>query len=162
MKLLTIFISVCVLSTAGEEVYSNEHALDLKSAMPAEEYRRMGLSKLSVDELSRLSRWIVARDSNEVVLDNLIVTSLKKEVAADMSRSLDDNEILKATIKGEFKGWSGKTVFKLSNGQIWRQRLSGSWRHSADSPSVEIKKNFLGYYVMRVADKKTVGVTRIK
>ena len=162
MKLLTIFISVCVLLTAGEEVHSNEHALVLKSAMPAEEYRRMGLSKLSADELGRLSRWIIDRDSSEVVLDNLIATPLKKEVAAETPRSLDDNEIIKATIKGEFKGWSGKTVFKLSNGQVWRQRLSGSWRYSADSPSVEIKKNFLGYYVMRVADKKAVGVTRIK
>lgn len=100
MKLLTIFISVCVLLTASEEVHSNEHELDLKSAMSAEEYRRMGLSKLSADELSRLSRWIIDRDSNEVVLDNLIDTPLKKEVAAEMPRSLDDNEIIKATIKG--------------------------------------------------------------
>ena len=153
---------VYVISFASQEAFSNQHVLDLKAEMSEKEYVLTGLNKLSDDELSRLAKWIIDRDSNEVVLDNLSDTPVKKEVAVEIARPLNDNEIVKATIKGQFKGWSGKTVFKLSNGQVWRQRLSGTWRHTADSPSVEIKKNFLGYYVMRVADKKAVGVTRIK
>jgi len=75
---------------------------------------------------------------------------------------LERNQTIKATIKGKFSGWSGKTIFKLSNGQVWRQRIKGNWRYRAESPSVEIKKNFMGYYVMRVDDKKSVGVSQIK
>lgn len=162
MKICTILVMVHVIFFASQEVFSNQHVLDLKAEMSEKEYVLTGLNKLSDDELSRLAKWIIDRDSNEVVLENLSETPVKKEVAEEIASPLNDNEIVKATIKGKFKGWSGKTVFKLSNGQVWRQRLSGTWRHTADSPSVEIKKNFLGYYVMRVADKKAVGVTRIK
>jgi hypothetical protein len=45
---------------------------------------------------------------------------------------------------------------------VWRQRLKGRWRYISDSPSVVIKKNFMGYYVMRVDDRKSIGVKRIK
>ncbi len=126
-----------------------------------EEIESMGLDKLSDDELRRLSDWIYK------------VESLKKTAVAEASAKpieapkddfvpLNRDVVIKTTIDGKFSGWSGKTTFKLSNGQVWQQRLSGRWRFEAESPSVEIKKNVFGYYVMRVADKKTVGVSRVK
>ena len=29
--------------------------------------------------------------------------------------------MIESQIAGEFKGWTGDTIFKLSNGQIWQQ-----------------------------------------
>ena len=41
--------------------------------------------------------------------------------------------------------------------------MSGSWRHRAESPEVEIRKNLLGMWEMRLIDGgRQVGVTRIE
>ena len=45
---------------------------------------------------------------------------------------------IESRIDGEFKGWEGKTVFKLQNGQIWQQASYGYRFTVADSPKVLI------------------------
>jgi len=65
-------------------------------------------------------------------------------------------------IKGEFSGWSGKTRFHLSNGQVWQQRLPGRWKAHLESPRVRIEKNLFGYYKMTVVEQdRGIGVTRV-
>ncbi len=73
-----------------------------------------------------------------------------------------DAAVYKTRIVGEFRGWYGDTIFRLENGQTWRQRLSGKWFHKADSPEVEISKNVMGYWVLRVVgEDRSVGVVRV-
>jgi len=46
---------------------------------------------------------------------------------------------------------------------VWKQRLPGQWRYDASSPEVEISKNFMGYWMLRVLSAdRAVGVTRIE
>ena len=73
-----------------------------------------------------------------------------------------DAAVYKTRIVGEFRGWYGDTIFRLENGQTWRQRLSGKWFHKADSPEVELSKNVMGYWVLRVVgEDRSVGVVRV-
>jgi len=60
------------------------------------------------------------------------------------------SEPFEATIQGRFSGWSGKTVFPLDNGQVWRQRHGGRYRHTDDDQRVRIYKNLLGMWQMKV------------
>lgn len=70
---------------------------------------------------------------------------------------------VRASISGPFKGWSGKTEFKLDNGQVWRQLVSGKFRVNLDSPKVTIEKGMFGGYYLKVDGyNKTVRVRRIK
>ena len=170
MNKLIPLLSICLMLGSSQQILSDQHAPDLKASMSTDEYEDMGLDKLSNDELARLSKWILGQKSKPLelrVVENKVpkqteeTPSLKPKIESEETRPYD-NQIIKTTIDGLFKGWTGRTVFKLSNGQIWRQRLKGSWRFEAESPEVEIKKNFMGYYIMRVADKKAVGVIRIK
>jgi hypothetical protein len=46
--------------------------------------------------------------------------------------------VIESSIDGEFKGWDGSTIFKLSNGQIWQQSSYAYMYHYAYNPPVLI------------------------
>ena len=72
------------------------------------------------------------------------------------------SEPFEAMIQGRFSGWSGKTVFPLDNGQVWRQRHGGRYRHTDDDQRVRIYKNMLGMWQMKVlSNGRSVPVRRI-
>lgn len=50
-------------------------------------------------------------------------------------------------IKGSFKGWKGKTVYKLDNGQYWKQKIYSYHYHYAYHPRVTIWKEGSRYYL---------------
>jgi hypothetical protein len=69
---------------------------------------------------------------------------------------------LRAKVIPQFKGWSGKTVFSLDNGQVWRQRTPGSMRYSGGDSNIIITQNWLGKFIMNHPDSgRSVGVRRI-
>jgi len=69
---------------------------------------------------------------------------------------------LVAKVVPRFAGWSGKTVFSLDNGQVWRQRTTGSLRYSGNDSTVIITQNMLGKFVMKHQDTgRSIGVRRI-
>ena len=68
-----------------------------------------------------------------------------------------------AHIKQPFEGWTGKSVFYLDNGEIWKQRQGGKYRYTGQDTAVVIDANLFGFHVMTLtATGKTVGVKRIK
>lgn len=70
---------------------------------------------------------------------------------------------LEARIVGKFRGWNGKTVFTLDNGQVWRQRVSGKYTYMGDDTRIVISQNPWGFYDLRlVAADRKVGVSRVK
>ena len=164
MKNITKFIVGITMLLVTHVAYSDAEVADIKNLLTQEKFDQMGLSKLSDRELSVLYDWIKSGEFEEPVAEKPSIDTVQAALnqSAPKAVDLERNQTIKATIKGKFSGWSGKTIFKLSNGQIWRQRIKGNWRYRAESPSVEIKKNFMGYYVMRVDDKKSVGVSQIK
>ena len=142
-KLVLLIFIVLYGTLEAEEKFS------LTDAMSSEEFTELGLTKLTPQEINKLSDWI----------NNFDKSNLKQ------NQAFPDNEdrfVITSQIDGSFRGWDGKTVFRLKNGQIWQQRLSGKWRYFAEDPPVEITKNFFGYFVMRVNDKKSIGVKRVK
>ena len=51
---------------------------------------------------------------------------------------------------GEFRGWSGTTVFHLENGQVWRQTQTGQMHWVVDSPLITIRRTRIGTYWLSV------------
>ena len=67
-----------------------------------------------------------------------------------------------AKVIPSFRGWGGKSVFVLDNGQVWRQRTPGSLRYSGADSTVTITQNLLGKFVMKhQGTGRSVGVRRI-
>ena len=91
-----------------------------------------------------------------------IAKAAEEEAAEEAARVATRDEPFEADIVGPFSGWGGKTVFTLSNGQVWRQRTGSNYRHTADGQAVAVKKNFMGLWTLTVLSSgRTVGVYRI-
>lgn len=130
---------------------------DIRKLMTPEEFEAAGLDKLSPAEIEALNRWVVrytAHEAPEVRRQDVVV---KAEAAKA------DEAGIKTRIAGEFTGWDGDTIFRLQNGQVWKQRLDGRWHYRADSPEVELHKNLMGFWVLKVVETdKSIGVKRLK
>ena len=115
---------------------------DIRELMTAEEFAAAGLSRLSVEEMDAVNRWLVrytAQDSAEMIKTS---PAVKETTRGDV----------KSRIDGEFTGWNGPTRFPLKNGQVWETRSSKRYSYSAIDPEVEITRTILGQYRMRVID----------
>ncbi len=64
---------------------------------------------------------------------------------------------------GEFTGWSGRTLFRLENGQVWKQIDNSKLVWKASSPVVTIRKGAFGSFRLGIEGvNKTVKVKRVK
>lgn len=99
--------------------------VELRSLMSQSEFRAAGLDRLSARELAELDGWV----------GRLVARLLVKRKQAGCVTPIDSR------IDGEFQGWSGRTVFGLENGQVWRQR-GAVLRHTYKvSPRVRIARS---------------------
>ena len=126
-----------------------------KKLMSAEEFSATGLEKLSAEELDALNSWLIRYTAGDAQV--LVETN---EAVREAERSYE----IESRITGEFDGWTGKTVFRLENGQVWQQRLSGRYPYRGPAnPLVRIEKNFFGFYKMTLVEEdKSIGVSRLR
>ena len=68
--------------------------------------------------------------------------------------------MIQSTIRGEFTGWSGETVFALDNGQIWPQAAYAYHYHYAYRPRVTIVQTGTGHIIRVEGVSETVIVRR--
>jgi hypothetical protein len=72
------------------------------------------------------------------------------------------SDVIETTIDGEFKGWDGSTIFKMTNGQIWQQSEYAYMYHYAYRPSVTIYESKDGIK-MKVEDvDELITVKKLK
>jgi hypothetical protein len=182
----TLFGTLCLLLTevANGEQQSGERGIE--KLMTAEEYRRTGLHKLSQEELMALEAWFrehageldSTAESAPVAGATAISVPASGNAAGEAAAAaraeenfgfpeprLKENEPveLHAEVLPPFRGWNGKTVFRLDNGQVWKQRSSGHHTYTGDDRRVVISKNAMGFYEMRLlAADRSIGVKRVK
>jgi hypothetical protein len=160
----------------------------LERAMTDEERVRSGVDSLTSKQRQYLNDWLKTRygeaasvDSQERVStrtnsppkpskQTAIDEEIERRVAEELaSRKKQDSEAntnrgpFDAMLIGDFTGWRGKTVFRLDNGQVWRQRSSSQYRHRGDDYRVKFDKNWMGGWEMTVISSgKSVLVSNVK
>ena len=70
--------------------------------------------------------------------------------------------VVESTIDGQFEGWDGETIFKLSNGQICQQIEYNYHYHYAYMPKVIIVKTGTGYKMQVDGVRKAISVKRLQ
>jgi hypothetical protein len=156
--LLTLALSAAVAADSSSQP-------DVETLMTPEDYAASGLEKLSDTEREHLSEW-VERYREGAVLGPLVhkKPSLMTEEEKVEYKQIEEvvNADIVAKVIPAFIGWNGKTVFRLDNGQTWRQRTAGKLRYSGSDSTVTITRNKLGKYKMKHEDTgRSVGVKRI-
>ena len=175
------------ISSAADDV----EAPEIQTLMAPDDFSASGLDKLTDSERAHLSDW-VARYREGAIKGPPVPGKQREEAAAEAARETTDvaaedagqgttdeypgsyrteeqktkdSEVkyeLVAKIVPSFRGWSGKTVFTLDNGQVWRQRTPGSLRYSGSDATVIITQNIIGKFKMKHLDTgRSVGVRRI-
>ena len=124
--------------------------------MSQADFRAAGLDHLSPEQLKYLNEWLRAHGG----AGHIVKPGETPEFYADDSA----RDTIESHIQGVFTGWRGESVFKLDNGQEWRQAESGSYDAGKfDSPAVRIKPMLLGSWLMYVDGCGcSVRVQRIK
>ena len=163
----------------------------LKDMMSPEERQKSGVDTLTAEQRQFLSEWLLenytrnpakvvsspatAPDtspqqaaSNEATADT-IAAEIDRRVAARLAdnraseKKPASDSSFEARLTGNFTGWSGKTVFRLDDGQVWRQRSAANYRHRGTDVRVKFKKNWMGGWEMTVVSSgKTVLVSKVK
>ena len=70
--------------------------------------------------------------------------------------------VIESQVEGDFEGWEGKTVVKLTNGPIWLQTEYYYQYHYAFMPKVLIFKSGNEYKMRVDGVNRPVGVTRLR
>jgi len=126
----------------------------IEALMTPQEYRAAGLEKLTPAEREALNSFLIryTAEDSQVLLRN----------DEDVKKAVDEQEIV-SVIQQPFKGWSGDTVFRLENGQVWQQRSSGNYVYHGHHPQVRIARNIMGFYFLELSENgKTVLVKRVE
>ncbi|MBM4103020.1 MAG: hypothetical protein FJ263_03075 [Planctomycetes bacterium] len=132
--------------------------IPLDRLMPLDQQRLIGIQKLTAVEQERL----------RVYLINLYLQGIKqgKQSQSASSSSTATPRATASTIEsqidGEFEGWEGETIVKLTNGQIWQQTEYHYHYHYAYMPKVLIYYSGAGYKMKVDGIDRAVGVTQIK
>ncbi|UTW44555.1 hypothetical protein KFE80_09125 [bacterium SCSIO 12696] len=146
---IAIFGLISSFNVMGDN--KKEQWAPIEDRLSAKEFMEMGLHKISPKELKRLNNWLKAEEKE-------VIISTPPSV-----RNAIESQPREMRIAGTFKGWTGKTVFKMDNGEIWIQRSPGRYTKKLESPQVIINKNSLGFFVMTVAETgKSIGVSRYR
>lgn len=134
----------------------------IEQSMSAEDFRRAGLNKLSPEEIAHLDAWF--RTSVERVWKRSQEACPKMRTQSpSVPAELPTPKLIESRINGDFEGWTGETIFKLQNGQIWQQATYSYRYHYSYSPQVTIFASEGGLFKMKVDGvSEVITVTRLK
>lgn len=152
----TVVLALLAAVTAGAQ--TPQPAPTLEERMSQAELKAAGLDRLSPEELKYLNEWLRTHGAGANVQ---LVTPGGQPVFYPDSNS---RETVETHISGTFTGWHGHTVFKLDNGQEWKQAESGAYDAGKfEDPVVRIKPMLLGSWLMYVEGCGcSVRVSRVK
>lgn len=161
--LASLLLLAMSLATANADA-----ARSVRDLMAPGDFDASGLEKLSDDELNHLSQWIERYRAGAVdgppVPPKRPSQMTESELDEYQQEKQEERDFkLVAKVIPAFRGWSGKTVFHLDNGQVWQQRQVGKMRYNGDDSTIIVTRNLMGRYVLTHLDSdRSVGVKRIR
>ena len=182
-----VLLSLC---TATSSIAASTFE-SLDKAMTADERIKSGIDSLNAEQREFLNSWLKARYGEPAQVEasepdtaivrtpatsvtteadaQAIETEVERRVAAKLAatqtgKDNPKNDMpLEARLVGDFKGWTGKTVFRLDNGQVWRQRSASTYRHKGSDMRVRFEQNWMGGWEMEVLSTgKSVLVKKMR
>ena len=128
--------------------------------MSVAQFRAAGLDKLTPEELAALNAWLQGTATGA----SAPVGSAPPSGDRIGFRESESGGTVTSRYVGEFTGWSGKTRFRLENGQVWEQSESGNLRGvRLDNPVMTIKQGLFGSWHISVDGlRATTRVRRVE
>ena len=170
MRRVLIALMLCCIASLA--LAQSQSFSSLEERMTAKDFREAGLDKLSDAELAALNAWI---ERNVRLADPAVAAAVASgqlpaagtaAPAAAQDRVGFENERREeftSSIAGTFKGWYGKTVFELENGQVWQQVEDDRYPMTVENPTVRITPGAFGSWRLKVDGfNRTTLIKRIR
>jgi len=108
-------------------------------------YAREGARQVR-EQAKQEARAEVKQEVREEVKREMKTEEKTREVAKAGLPAEDKEVVIRSHIAGKFNGWSGATVFRLENGQVWVQSNKSDtlWVPTMENPEVEVRPSKLG------------------
>lgn len=133
--------------------------ISLDQILPKEQQERLGVDRLTANQREALRQMLI----------DIYLAGYKKgkeEASKTMIQAPDEiareSTVVESQIDGEFEGWEGETIIKLTNGQIWEQSEYHYEYHYAFMPKVFVYRSEVGYKMKVDGTDQAVGVVRLK
>jgi len=159
-KYFLIIITIIISITFSVIVFPQQYAdISIEQLLSEKQQKEIGLQKLNSQEKEALRKLLL-----QIFL--LAFEKGKEEglkLATDFfSKQNLTSDVIESQIDGEFEGWEGETVIKLTNGQIWQQTEYYYYYYYSFMPNVLIYKSGSEYKMKVEGVEKAVGVIRLK
>ena len=156
MKTLLLVLLAGILTTHPTVAQTPPPPLKLGQLMRPEQIKDMGLDKLSPEEIQKLEAWLT-RFAGVVAQAVTGASAAPAPPTAGVAGAA-----VESLIDGEFEGWTGDTIFKLVNGQIWQQAAYSYTYHYAFQPKVIIFKDGAVFRMKVDGVSNSIVVKRLK
>lgn len=171
MKRILILGSLLVLTAFAAD--------DFWAQLTPEERAAAGLADLTPAQRAALDQ-LAGRYAREGARQAATAASAKarEETKAELEQEIQQRDAdragrtmdklapttVRSRIAGQFKGWNGRTLFRLENGQVWVQADTSDsyWVTPQEGPEVEIRQAGLGGWKLFVLpNERWVRVKRV-
>ncbi len=136
-----------------------QFALTLDQVMTQQEMHDTGVSTLTASQRQALNDWL-SRYTMKILQIAAQQVSPNSNTFSSVPSSC--SPAIETTVSGEIEGWSGDTIFKLDNGQIWQQAEYDYTYFYEYRPDVTIYQTSAGCRMKVEDETDTVLVKRIK
>ncbi|MGE3507832.1 MAG: hypothetical protein AB7N65_03000 [Vicinamibacterales bacterium] len=134
-------VGLIVSSTAAPSPAAAQQAervpISIAHFMTQDEIDATGIRTLEPEQLAALNAWL---ERYRYAVERRVVENAEEDFAPAP-------QTIETRIDGGFDGWVGDTVFRLKNGQVWRQVSPSAKYYTAEEPRVMIRRS---PYLMRV------------
>jgi hypothetical protein len=149
--LAAALLAVAILGGAIPSVAQD--ALPLEQLLTKQEQARLGIASMSPEK----------REALRGALVRMFRQGQRSAPEVDRSASAAAGAaVVEAQVDGDFTGWEGKTIIKLSNGQIWQQTEYHYEYHYAYMPKVLIYPSGRGHKMRVDGTSKPIDVERLR
>jgi hypothetical protein len=161
--LMTCFTVIGITVATSKLTVAQSDKLDLKieDVMTQQEMKDAGVSGLTTPQRTALNTWLNRYTETIIKLSVGAKAEAPKPPQAMVRGSSDCSPTVESTIKGEFEGWDGETIFKLDNGQIWQQAEYDYMYSYQYRPEVTIYQTSGGCRMKVEDEEETIEVKRI-
>lgn len=155
----------------------------LEREMSPADRARTGVDQLNAEQRAALDAWLQQRFGSAPAASSAPASAATSAAPAaapassamDARAALSDasqigfthytgkREEFSARIVGSFRGWSGRTLFRLDNGQVWQQSESGSYDLTLENPEVRLRPKAMGSWMLVLKhNNRGVRVRRVE
>ena len=125
-------------------LHAQQSAAPLEERMSYAEFRKLGLDKLSPEQLKELNEWLRTHGNRGSSMNSA-------PVPQPAARPAPHGNTIVSHLEGDFHGWQNGTVLTLENGQRWQVVDDAQLDIRAiHKPKVTLKKGFFGTWLLSV------------